>query len=84
MPRVDIDNDYFGRRSTLREVLNLGSASRVLDPKAIWDPRDGYWYRWGPVAQAPRTPAPVPEWLQRLNADLDEHAHDAAGESGSP
>lgn len=71
MPTVPVDESYFGRRTTLREVLNLGAASRVLDPKAIWDPRDGRWYRWQKTQQVPPPPPPPPAWLRQLNADLD-------------
>lgn len=71
IPRVDPGTNYFSERNTLHEVLNLGRAVKALNTKIIWGPRDGYWYAWANRTQPPPPPPPEPDWLKRLNANLD-------------
>lgn len=75
LPVVTLGDDYWTEQNILREVLNMGTATRVMDVAAIWDPRDGYWYHFTrvPATQPPLPPTPappVPDWMVRLNRDL--------------
>lgn len=70
MHEVPVEDSNFGRRSALRDVLNLGAAWRVLDPKAMWDPREGLCDRWHDTQQVPLTLPPAPLWFRQLNAVL--------------
>lgn len=70
LPRVDLGTDYWTERNILHEVLNIGQATRVLDGAAVWNPRDGYWYRFSSSQQEPSPTPQPPPWLKRLIDDL--------------
>ncbi len=70
LPNVAPASDFWGERSMLIEVLNLGRAVSVLNTKVVWGPRDGNWYAWATRTQRPPVPPPIPDWLTRLNSDL--------------
>lgn len=71
MPKVTVGDGYWIETAMLREVLELGRATRALNAKVIWSPRNGHWYSWA-HKEAPPPPGPAePAWLKRLNAELD-------------
>ena len=71
MPKVTVGDKYWIEKEMLKEVLELGRATRALNAKVIWGPRNGQWYSWAHKAAPPPPPPPRHGWLDRLNADLD-------------
>lgn len=41
LPQIPLGTDYWGERTILHDVLNIGSTTRLIDARLIWDPRDG-------------------------------------------
>jgi hypothetical protein len=52
-------------------VVNVGTTTRIVNAKVVWDPRDGIWYQWQRHVDSAPPPVVLPPWLIQLNADLD-------------
>jgi hypothetical protein len=68
LPAVDLAH-MWSESLTLSEVLAVSRAIRASGGSAIWNPRDGRWYRFH-LLTSPPPPPPGDGWTARMNAQL--------------
>lgn len=71
LPVINVSHGEYGLWQITEEVLRVGEITRAFNDHIIWWPISGRWYQWSAAEKPKPAPPPEPEWLTRMNAELD-------------